>query len=81
MIFKSSFKYLKNEKINLIKVILKLECFLYKNILILFNLIVYLLNHLDSKKNERIVLIEIKLSICKLYINDITNHASSNYVA
>jgi len=50
MIFKSSFKYLKNEKINLIKVILKLEGFFYKNTLILFNLIVYLLNHLDSKK-------------------------------
>jgi hypothetical protein len=36
--FKQRFKYQKNEKINLIKVILKLECFFYQNIYILFNL-------------------------------------------
>ncbi len=32
MVFKQSFKYLKNEKINFIKVILKLECLFYRNI-------------------------------------------------
>jgi hypothetical protein len=39
MVFKQSFKYLKNEKINFIKVILKLECLFYQNIHILFDLI------------------------------------------
>jgi hypothetical protein len=34
MVFKQSFKYLKNEKINLSKVILKLECMFYQNIYI-----------------------------------------------
>ena len=34
MVFKQNFKYLKNEKINFIKVILKLECLLYQNIYI-----------------------------------------------
>jgi len=32
MVFKQSFKYLKNEKINFIKVILKLEFFLSEHI-------------------------------------------------
>jgi len=35
--FKQSFKYLKNEKINLSKVILKLEYLLYQNIYLLFH--------------------------------------------
>jgi hypothetical protein len=35
MVFKQNFKYLKNEKINLSKVILKLECLFYKNIYII----------------------------------------------
>jgi hypothetical protein len=35
MVFKQSFKYLKNEKINLSKVILKLECLFYQNIYML----------------------------------------------
>jgi hypothetical protein len=34
LVFKQSFKYLKNEKINLSKVILKLECLFYLNIYI-----------------------------------------------
>jgi len=34
MVFKQSFKYLKNEKINFTKVILKLECLFYQNIYI-----------------------------------------------
>jgi hypothetical protein len=37
MVFKQSFKYLKNEKINLSKVILKLECLFYQNIYLLFH--------------------------------------------
>ena len=40
MVFKQSFKYLKSEKINFIKVILKLEYLLYQNIHILFLFIV-----------------------------------------
>jgi hypothetical protein len=34
LVFKQSFKYKKNEKINLSKVILKLECLFYLNIYI-----------------------------------------------
>ncbi len=34
MVFKQSFKFLKNEIINLSKVILKLECLFYQNIYI-----------------------------------------------
>jgi hypothetical protein len=41
MIFKQSFKCLKNEKISYIKVILKLEYLLYQNKYILFHLIIY----------------------------------------
>jgi hypothetical protein len=39
--FQTKLKYLKNEKINLIKVILKLECLFYQNIYILVHLILY----------------------------------------
>jgi len=41
LVFKESFKYLKNEKINLSKVILKLECLFYQNIFIIFHRILY----------------------------------------
>ncbi len=37
MVFKQSFKYLKNEKINFIKVIIKQECLFYQNIYICVN--------------------------------------------
>ena len=40
MVFKTSFKCLKNEK-SVIKVILKPECLFYQNIYILFHLILY----------------------------------------
>ncbi len=53
MVFKQSFKYLKNEKINLSKVILKLECLFYLNIYILFYLILYSKSHFDSKKSKK----------------------------
>ena len=38
---KQSFKYLKNVKINLSKVILKLECFFYQNTYLVFHHILY----------------------------------------
>jgi len=41
IVFKQSFKYLKNEKINLSKVILKLECLFYQYIYLLFHHILY----------------------------------------
>ena len=62
MVFKPSFKYLKNEKDNFIKVILKLEYLFYQNIYIyifLFHLFLYLFTHLDTK-NSKIVLKEKK---------------------
>jgi len=40
-VFKQSFKYLKNEKINLSEVILKLECLFYMNTYLLFHHILY----------------------------------------
>jgi len=41
MVFKQSFKYLKKEKINLSKVMIKLECLFYQNIYLLFHHILY----------------------------------------
>ena len=52
MVFKPSFKCLKNEKINFIKVILKLERLFYQNIYILLHLILYSCSHLDSNKKK-----------------------------
>jgi len=46
------FKYLKNEKNNFMKVILKLECLFYHNTYILFHLFIYLIIcGLIDKKN------------------------------
>ncbi len=53
LVFKQSFKYLKNEIINLSKVILKLECLFYLNIYILFYLILYFEEQFDSKKCKK----------------------------
>jgi hypothetical protein len=53
IVFKQSFKYLKNEKINLSKVILKLECLFYLNIYILFYLILYSKSHFYSNKSKK----------------------------
>ena len=50
MDFKQRFKYLKNEKINLIKVIQ--ECLVYQNIHILLNLFIYSKSHFDSIQNK-----------------------------
>jgi len=41
MVFKQSFKYLKNEKNNFIIVILKLECLFYQYKYVLFHFILY----------------------------------------
>jgi len=53
LVFKKSFKYLKNEIIILSKVILKLECLFYLNIYILFYLILYSKSHFDSNKFKK----------------------------
>ncbi len=54
LVFKQSFKYLKNEKINLSKVILKTRMFvLSEYIYILFYLILYSKSHFDSNKCKK----------------------------
>jgi hypothetical protein len=53
LVFKQSFKYLKNEIINLSKVILKLECLFYLNIYILHYLVSYSKRHFDSNKSKK----------------------------
>jgi len=50
MVFKPSFKFLKNIKINFSPAILKLETLLYQSIYILFHLILYSESDFDSKK-------------------------------
>ena len=52
MVFKPSFKCLKNKRINLSPAILKLETLLYQNIYILFHLILYSQSDFDSKKKK-----------------------------
>ena len=56
MVFKKSFKYLKNEKISLSKVILKLECLFYQSIYILF----YIRRAISTQTNAKKGLIEKK---------------------
>jgi len=53
LVFKQSFKYLKNEKINLSKVMIKLECLFYLNIYVLFYLILYSKSHFDLNKSKK----------------------------
>jgi hypothetical protein len=53
MVFKPSFKCLKNKKINLSPAILKLETLLYQNLYILFHLILYSQGDFDSKKKNK----------------------------
>ena len=52
MVFKPSFKCLKNKKINFSPAILKLETLLYQSIYILFHLILYSQSDFDSKKKK-----------------------------
>ena len=54
LIFKQRFKYLINEKINFIKMILKLKCLFYQNIYILFHLFLYSYSHFNSNKSKKI---------------------------
>ena len=52
MVFKPSFKCFKNEKVNFIQAILKLETLNYQNIFISFYHILYIQSDLDSKKKK-----------------------------
>ncbi len=52
MVFKPSYKCLKNKKINFSPANLKLETLHYQNIFILFHLILYSQSDFDSKKKE-----------------------------
>ena len=60
MVFKQSFKYLKNVKINFIKVILKLECFFYQNIYIFYFILFYIFRAIFTQTNPKKGLIEKK---------------------
>jgi hypothetical protein len=58
MVFKPSFKCFKNEKINFIQAILKLETLLYQNIFISFHHILYMYRErfrLKQKKSGSVV--------------------------
>ena len=52
MVFKPSFKCLKNKKINLSPAFLKLETLLFQNMFLLFHLILYSQSDFDSKKKK-----------------------------
>jgi hypothetical protein len=58
MVFKQSFKYLKNEIINLSKVFLKLECLFYLNIY--YYILFYIRRAILTQTNPKKVLIEKK---------------------
>ena len=60
LVFKKSFKYLKNEKINLSKVILKLECLFYLNIYIYYSILFYIRRAIFTQTNPKKGLIEKK---------------------
>jgi hypothetical protein len=53
MVFKPSFKCLKNKKINLSPAFLKLETLLFQNMFLLFHLILYSQSDFDSKKKKK----------------------------
>ena len=54
MVFKPSFKCLKNKKINFSPAILKLETLLYQSIYVLFHLILYSQSDIGSKKKNEL---------------------------
>ncbi len=60
MVFKQSFKYLKNENINFIKVILKLEYLFYQNIHIYYFILFYIRRAILTQTNPKKGLIEKK---------------------
>jgi hypothetical protein len=53
MVFKPSFKCLKNKKNNLSPTFLKLETLLFQNMFLLFHLILYSKSDFDSKKKKK----------------------------
>jgi len=53
MVFKPSFKCFKNEKVNFIQAILRLETLLYQNIFISFYHFLYIRSDLDSNKFKK----------------------------
>jgi hypothetical protein len=53
MVFKPSFKCLKNKKINLSPAFLKLETLLFQNMFLLFHLILYSQSDFDSTKKKK----------------------------
>ena len=53
MVFKPSFKCLKNKKINLSPAFLKLETLLFQNMFLLFHLILYSQSDFDLKKKKK----------------------------
>ena len=60
LVFKQSFKYLKNEIINLSKVIQKLECLLYLNMYIYYFILFYIRRAILTQTNPKKGLIEKK---------------------
>ena len=59
MVFKQSFKYLKNKKIDFIKVILKLQYLLYLNIYIFcYYYILYICRAITTQKNPKSVTVK-----------------------
>jgi len=64
-VFKQSFKYLKNEKINLSKVIIKLECLFYLNIYIYYSILFYIRRAILTQTNKKKGLIEKKT--CQIF--------------
>jgi len=63
MVFKPSFKCLKNKKINLSPAFLKLETLLFQNMFLLFNLILYSQSDFDLKKKKKCFKIKKKQTI------------------
>ena len=63
LVFKQSFKYLKNEIINLSKVILKLECLFYLNIYIYNFILFYIRRAILTQTNTKKGLIEKNIAI------------------
>ena len=53
MVFKQIFKCLKNEKINFIKVILKLEYLLYQNIYMFYFNLLYIFRAISTQTNAK----------------------------
>jgi hypothetical protein len=68
MVFRQSFKYLKNEKISFIKVFLKLECLFYQNIYRYYIILFYIRRAILTQTNPKKGLIEKKTYVFILVI-------------